>query len=112
MLLKILYHKITNLSTGFLWFCARKVSLFTISSYFPREAGAKVPNGSIGDFAGGIRYDVQVVLSTFHEMIFSKEKARHGTKQRRPKEAVSDPVSCFWMGLSRAPRDQPFFLGG
>ena len=49
------------------------MSLFTISSYFPREAGAKVPNGSIGDFAGGIRYDVQVVLSTFHEMIFSKE---------------------------------------
>ena len=88
------------------------MSLFTISSYFPREAGANVPNVTIGVFAGGVRYDVQVVLSTFHAMIFFKEKARQRTKQRRPREAVSDPVSCFWMGLSRAPRDQPFFLGG
>ena len=85
-------------------FWARKVSLFTISSYFDREAGANVPNVTIGDFAGGNRYDVQVVLSTFHAILFAKEKARYG--------AVSDPVSCFWMGLSRAPGDQPFFLGG
>ena len=38
------------------------MSLFTISSYFPREAGANVPKQTVGDFVVGRVYDVQVVV--------------------------------------------------
>ena len=38
------------------------MSLFTISSYFPPEAGANVPKMTVGDFVVWVCYNVQVDL--------------------------------------------------
>ena len=98
----LLYHKITNLSTVFLWFWARKVSLFTISSYFDRGAGAKVPNKRIGHFADVRHHHVQVDISTFYPMELNVKKDTRRTYR----------LSCILCAFGSGERLNPSFWAG